>query len=263
VKEPLLSLASDELRQLAGALEAGRLTPPYSAVGLQRFVSHSLAAGVAGSLIELTQKGCGPQAIARVMDLLAAAAAQRPPLEDMVHLVATGPDEAEGAPRATGVVVSDLFRGAEKSVIVVGYAVHQGQRVFKDLADRMAQHPGLQVRLCLDIQRKDGDTSIPEEIVRRFSERFQSTQWPVHRPFPEVYYDTRSVSLERRKAGVLHAKCVVVDAQRLFISSANFTEAAQERNIEIGLLLDSCVLARRMTDFIERLIQADLLKRLL
>lgn len=112
-----------------------------------------MAGGVASSLIELTQNGCGPQAIARAIDLLAAAA-DTPPLEEAVHLVATGPDEVGGAPRATGVVVSDLFRGAEKSVIVVGYAVHQGQKVFRDLADRMAQHPGLQVRLCLDIQRK-------------------------------------------------------------------------------------------------------------
>jgi phosphatidylserine/phosphatidylglycerophosphate/cardiolipin synthase-like enzyme len=196
------------------------------------------------------------------MDLLAAAADQRPPLEDVVHLVATGPDEVEGVPRATGVVVSDLFRGAEKSVIVVGYAVYQGQKVFRDLADRMVEHPGLKVRLYLDIQRKDGDTSMPEEVVRRFSEHFRSTQWPLQRPVPEIYYDTRSVGLERSKAGALHAKCVVVDAQRLFISSANFTEAAQVRNIEMGLLLDSAVLARRVTDFLERLIHRNLLKRL-
>lgn len=35
------------------------------------------------------------------------------------------------------------------------------------------------------------------------------------------------------KAGSLRAKCVVVDSEP-FISSANFTEAAQERNIETG-----------------------------
>ena len=54
----------------------------------------------------------------------------------------------------------------------------------------------------------------------------------------------------------------MVDAERLFISSANFTEAAQERNIEIGLLLNSPVLAGRVSEFFEGLIQTGFLKRL-
>ena len=181
----------------------------------------------------------------------------------MVDLVVTGPAEAEGTPRPTSVVVGDLFRGAKKSVVVAGYAVRQGQKVFRDLADRMAECPGLQVRLYLDVQRQNADTSIPEDIVRKFSQRFQSTQWPFQRPIPELYYDPRSVVLDRSKAGALHAKCVVVDAERLFISSANFTEAAQERNIEIGLLLDSPVLADRVSEFFEGLVQTGFLKRLL
>ena len=105
MKDPLLSLASDELRQLAGALEAGRLTPPYSAVGLQRFISHTIASDVAGSLSEIAADGCSPAALARFMRLLAAASDQDPRLEDVVQLVATGPTELENAPRATSVVV--------------------------------------------------------------------------------------------------------------------------------------------------------------
>ena len=262
MKEPLLSLASSELRQLAGALESGRLTPPYCAINLQRFVSHALTAAVASSMTELAGCGCSPLALARVLELLATEVDRRPLLEEIVDLVATGPEGGEGTPRATSVVVGDLFRGAKKSVLVAGYAVRQGQRVFKDLADRMAESPKLRVRLYLDIQRTNGDTSIPEEIVRRFSQRFRSTQWPSQRPVPDVYYDPRSVAIDRSKAGALHAKCVVVDAERLFVSSANFTEAAQERNIEIGLLLNSPVLASRVSEFFERLTQTGTLIKL-
>jgi phosphatidylserine/phosphatidylglycerophosphate/cardiolipin synthase-like enzyme len=186
---------------------------------------------------------------------------RRPSVEEVVNLVATGPNEAESISRATSVVVSELFRGAQKSVIVAGYAVRQGHKVFKDLADRMAEHPKLRVRLCLDIQRNPSDTSMPDELIRRFSERFRAAQWPLQRPVPEVYYDPRSVAIDRANAGALHAKCVVVDTQRLFISSANFTEAAQERNIELGLLLDSSFLSGRVTDFFEQLIRRNFLKR--
>ena len=261
MKDPLLSLASDELRQLASALEAGRLTPPYSAVGLQRFVGHTIAADVADSLSEIAADGCGPAALARFIRLLAAESDQHPRLEDVVQLVATGPTELDNAPRPTSVVVSSLFREAEKSVVVVGYAVYQGQKVFRDLADRMTECPGLNVRLYLDIQRRDGDTSTPEEIVRRFCDRFRTTQWPAGKPIPEVYYDPRSAAVDRSQAAALHAKCVIVDGHQLFISSANFTEAAQQRNIEMGLLLKSATLASTISEFLQRMIRANVLQK--
>jgi phosphatidylserine/phosphatidylglycerophosphate/cardiolipin synthase-like enzyme len=37
----------------------------------------------------------------------------------------------------------------------------------------------------------------------------------------------------------------VVDGKHVFVSSANFTEAARERNIEVGLLVQSRALAER------------------
>jgi phosphatidylserine/phosphatidylglycerophosphate/cardiolipin synthase-like enzyme len=37
----------------------------------------------------------------------------------------------------------------------------------------------------------------------------------------------------------LHAKAVVVDDEAVFITSANFTEAALDRNIELGSFMTS------------------------
>ena len=263
MKEPLLSLASEELRQLAGALDAGRLSQPYSTIALQRFVSQAVAPCVAAKLAELSELGCSSRAMAKALEMLATAIEGRPQLEEVVDLVTTGPDEVAEAPRPTSVVVGDLFREAKSSVIVAGYAVRQGQKVFRDLADRMAELATLNARLYLDIQRTNGDTSAPGEILRRFSQRFRSTQWPAERPMPEVYYDPRGVELDRSQAASLHAKCVIVDSERLFISSANFTEAAQERNIEVGLVLNSPLLASRLTEFFARMVDAGILQRLL
>ena len=44
----------------------------------------------------------------------------------------------------------------------------------------------------------------------------------------------------------LHAKCVVVDTEHVFVSSAIFTEAGQERNIEVGLKLRSQLIAGQL-----------------
>ena len=76
-------------------------------------------------------------------------------------------------------------------------------------------------------------------------------------------YDPRSVEprTEHDKRSSMHAKCVVVDHRHVFITSANFTEAAQQRNIEVGLLLDSPPVARRLEGFFETLLGEGMLRR--
>ncbi len=146
-------------------------------------------------------------------------------------------------------------------MLVAGYAVYQGREVFRALADRMAERPEIAVRMFLDVQRGPGDTSMSSEVAKRFAERFKTREWPEGRPLPQVFYDPRSLDLEADKRAGLHAKCVVVDGEAVFVSSANFTEAAQQRNIEMGLLVRSHWLAERVTRHFEMLSAAAFLYR--
>jgi phosphatidylserine/phosphatidylglycerophosphate/cardiolipin synthase-like enzyme len=157
------------------------------------------------------------------------------------------------------VVVRELFSAAQRTVLLAAYAVYQGQQVFRTLADRMQERPELQVRLFLDISRGPGDTTVASDFVRRFAERFKTRQWPRDRPLPEVFCDPRALDLSADQRACLHAKCIVVDREAVFVSSANFTEAAQERNIEVGLLVRSAVLADRIVRHFEALLAAGLL----
>jgi phosphatidylserine/phosphatidylglycerophosphate/cardiolipin synthase-like enzyme len=229
VKNPLLSLAPSDLRALADALASGRLAPPYAPLSVQRVASSAVVGALATSLQELAASGISPSGLSRVLQLLADSAAARPRLEDLVELVTTGPDSIGAAGRDTSVVVRDLFHNAQDSVTVVGYAVHQGQKVFEALALRMTDCPHLRVRMYLDIQRNPADTSAASELVARFAHNFRMRQWPIDARLPEVFYDVRSLEFDRSKAAALHAKCVVVDNSDLFVSSANFTEAAQRK----------------------------------
>jgi phosphatidylserine/phosphatidylglycerophosphate/cardiolipin synthase-like enzyme len=127
----------------------------------------------------------------------------------------------------------------------------------------MLERPGMKVKIFLDIQRKMGDTSLSSEIVRGFTNRFRTSQWPSERPFPEIFYDPRSLSLEPEARAALHAKCIVVDEAEVFVSSANFTEAAQGQNIGGGLSLRSAVIANRITRFFRLLIEHGRFQRVL
>jgi hypothetical protein len=263
VNNPLLSLAPSDLRALADALASGRLVPPYAPLSIQRITNNAIAGTLATCFHEMTASGISPSGLSRVLELLADSAAARPRIEDLVELVTTAPSCAGGTARDTAVVVRDLFHNAQDSVIVVGYAVHQGQKVFEALSNRMAERPSLGVRMYLDIQRNSGDTSAPSELVARFAHNFRAHQWPNGAHLPEVFYDARSLEIDRSKAAALHAKCVVVDESQLFVSSANFTEAAQHKNIEVGLLLRSPMIAERLLSFLNQSVAAGLLKQAL
>ena len=53
---------------------------------------------------------------------------------------------------------------------------------------------------------------------------------------------------------------MVVDRRTVFVSSANYTEAAHERNIEVGLLIHAAWFAERILGYSEALIAAGLLR---
>lgn len=248
----LVGLSERDLSEAANALRSGRLLPPYSPVALQRVVSRDAAEHFARALDKLADQGFTPAQIAMTFEVVRADRANRPTFDDVLELVTTGPEIAGIANRDTGVVVRDLFANATQSVLVVGYAVYQGHKVFQALADRMLTVPNLQVRLFLDIQRPQGDTSATSEIIRRFASQFRTTQWPNDRPLPHVFFDPRSLDTSTSKRACLHAKAVVIDSRSVFISSANFTEAAQQRNVEVGILAQSQSLANRLTEFFDK-----------
>ncbi len=261
MSQALLSLAPSELRMLAGAIRMGRLSAPYSPLIVRQLLGGDAADSVVSNLRELVDRGVTSTGLAESLELLAMALQQRPKIEDLLELVVTGPQVGGVASRDTGIVVSELFSKAEHSVVVTGYAVYQGMKVFRALANRMEEVPKLRVRMYLDIARKAGDTTIDAELVQRFCQAFRKTQWPPATRLPEIYYDPRSTALERKNAAALHAKCVVVDTRHVFVSSANFTEAGQTRNIELGLLLKSEVIASRIVDFFEQIIAGGYLMR--
>jgi phosphatidylserine/phosphatidylglycerophosphate/cardiolipin synthase-like enzyme len=244
--EAFSTLSDADLRELVAVLNSQRVSAPYSELQVTRILAPQLALAVTNSLQELSTLGFDEQQIATTLEMVLHDRSVGRQNELPIDLVTSGPEAPGIANRDTSVVVRELFAHAKKSVLVVGYAVYQGQIVFEALAHRMEQIPELDVRLFLNISRPDRDKTPSEILVSRFAERFRNTQWPKDCRLPVVFYDPRSVADEEPVRSSLHAKCVVVDAEQVFVSSANFTKAGQERNIEVGLRIESERLAERL-----------------
>ncbi len=239
------ALTAADLREIAGAIRAERLGPPYGVAALERFVASELAAALAGELRRLSDEGLRPRHLALFFELLAEERSARAEPGEAIDLVWTGPETAGISNRDTGVVVRELFSHATRSVLIAGYVVYQGKQVFRALAERMAELPELAVRMFFNVER-GRDTSLDSEVVKRFLHRFRTREWPGER-LPELFYDPRSLDSDRLRRGSLHAKCVVVDLEVAFVSSANFTEAAQQRNVEAGVLIRSRRFAEKLS----------------
>ncbi len=237
-------LSNADLRELTSALRSRRVSAPFSALQVKRVLSHRLAEEVTTSLNQMVELGFGEQQIAVTLEMILTDRTDGRKSEPPIDLVTSGPEAPGIANRDTAVVVRELFAHAKKSVLVVGYAVYQGDSVFEALANRMEELLEIDVKLFLNIARPDNDMTASEILISRFVHRFREHQWPKGCRMPQVYYDPRSVAENKRSS--LHAKCVIVDSVQVFISSANFTKAAQERNIEVGLKIDSIRLAERL-----------------
>ena len=253
-------LPTAALRALAEALRADRLKPAVTATSLARVGLGHVSPEATSELRRLLDGGTPAPSIAWGLERLVA----ERDIQQAAHraeLVWTGPEIPGAGSRDTSVVVRELIESAERSVLIATYAIYQGAQVFKLLAERMAALPELSVRMFVNVARPAGSQATDDQLLRGFVERFVADDWPAGARLPEVFFDPRALSAAPGPKSVLHAKCIVVDDRRAFVSSANFTEAAQQRNIEAGVVLDDPAFACALRDQFESLVGAGLLSR--
>ena len=243
-----LALLSDvALAALATAIEAGWLrgSSPDSTFAS---IAGEHGAAVSAWVTSLENASFTPAQIARLLRSIVAGRHRDRIL--VPDLVVSGPD-VPGIPTAdTYAVVQSLFQEARNEIVLVGYAFHNGKLLFERLAEQKRLRSQLRIIFHVDVPRRAGDTTSSDDIVLRYAEEFRNRHWP-WQPFPEVYFDPRALRTDSHTRASLHAKVVVVDRSKLFLTSANFTEAAQERNIEVGVLVRVPAFARSLLDQFE------------
>lgn len=243
--------------RLAAAFDAGVLGIPASTAALRSTLGSATDCdAVSAELAEIEKLGVSAKAVAAWLRSIDAATAS----VSTPDLVWSGP-RVEGVPsRDTRQAYEELLGTAQRSLWVSSYAFFDGPKVFELLARRMESAPALSVTLLLNIQRHRGDTTDADALVRRFADQFWGRAWPGSAR-PNVYYDPRALELDGPE-GVLHAKAVVADDETVFVTSANLTEAAFDRNIEVGLLVRDRALALSITSHMRGLIERRVLSPL-
>ena len=259
--ELLIDLPADSLRGLASALKSGPLSVGITRGVVEQFVGPR-ASHVTSLLKRLSEEGCTKAVLAEICQAHANIREQIEAERSNLLLVLGGPD-VSGVPVVdTPTKARSLFAEAREDVIIATYVIYTPAEFFKPLADLLDSVAGFRVRIIVDLspERKTKEEPLPI-VENRFKRRFLDKCWPGKKA-PELWFDPRPFSEEVGEGGVMHAKTLIVDKSAALITSANFTEAAHQRNIEAGVLLRNPYEVSRLRRYFEGLMECGHLKRI-
>jgi len=167
--------------------------------------------------------------------------------QQTTELVWTGPPTPVVPVRRTEQVLCDLIRGAERRLSMTSFGIFQVPRLVEELEQALAR--GVTLRIVLG----DRESHSTQEIDRQrqqlghvVSTRATLLQWPAERRPRD----------EQGHAGLMHVKAAVADSRIAFLTSANLTEAALERNMELGVLIRGGAVPPSIDRLIDALVES-------
>lgn len=241
------------LELLLAAVEQGRLECPFTAGDLVDVGLRGAAADVGAVLAGVDRGG-----VVAALRVALAEREHRPP--PRLDLVWTGPETKASVAQSTALCIERLFNEATRTVIVGGYSFDRAE-ILAPL-HRAMRDRGVSVMVFMDIDGEAQTREGAEAFATAQIDRFFQDVWNFGLPKPEVYYDPRTAAPGPPWAS-LHAKCVVVDDETSFITSANFTNRGQSRNIEAGVLIEDVHFAEQLAGHWRQLVSEGLVLRYL
>lgn len=258
----LLDLPASTLLELGNALNGGSLRFGISASSLHPFLG-SRSAELSAVIRGMLENGCTTAILGRWCHVLHEAKCRIENSDASLFLAISGPDVPGTPVVSTPAMVRALFEEARHDVIVTSYVFSHCRELLAPLAEKLEHHSDFHVRFIVDLSHQRKIPAEPLPIVaNRFKAKFLSDYWSGCRE-PEFWHDAR-VFTEKEKSlsGVMHAKVVIVDHDAALVTSANFTEAAQDRNIEAGVIVRQRNQVVRLRSYFEGLIETGMLKQI-
>ena len=170
-----------------------------------------------------------------------------------IELVWTGPAAPNAGLRGTEQVLLELISSAKESIYLVTFAAYKVPSLVAALQAAAARA----VRIVFVLEDK-------EESAGKVTVSPLSALGTIDPEFTRIYIwpiEARPRN-EKGQYGSLHAKFVIADGDRLFVSSANLTEFAMNFNMEMGVLIKGGPIPRQSLETVQALILGGHLREL-
>ena len=164
--------------------------------------------------------------------------------EVSVQLVWTGPSTELVATRKTEQVLLEIVGAAKERIFLTSFVAYEVESVVEAMSRAIDR--GVEVSILLESsERYGGDLSVDSIDVMRNA-----------LPGAKLYYWKNKG--EEFVGAKVHAKVVVADASVCFVSSANLTGYAMDKNMEAGVLVRGGDVPDRLHRHLEALVVTDI-----
>lgn len=242
----LVSLVSPEKVQAVAArirrTEAGKATTVLLSV-----VGTPVASAVVEQLVAVWQNTTvAPDELASML-LAASHVYTKAASEQSVELVWTGPTTPFVSARRTEQALLQVINSAEQSLFITSFVAYDVSTIVKALNEAIDR--GVAISMLLELSQEHGG-SITFDAIGKMRTVVPGARLYAWREKTEAFSDGR-----------VHAKVAVADGRMCFITSANLTGHAMEKNMEAGVLISGGPIAKVLDDHLRSLVDTNLISR--
>lgn len=217
-----------------------RFEHPRSLAG----ILDGLNADTTAQLDQVWQQHPVPGAVIAAALLAASSTARQVQQNQHIELVWTGPTTNTVPIRHTEQVLLEMINAAQSSIFMVSFVAYTVDSIVRAL--NTAVDRSVQVNIMLESASNFGGR-LTIDSVAKMREAV---------PMAFVYVWDSKAKHDHSVGGkaVVHAKCIVADAKNAFLTSANLSAAALERNLEAGVLVNGGILPKQLERLLRGLI---------
>jgi phosphatidylserine/phosphatidylglycerophosphate/cardiolipin synthase-like enzyme len=248
--EAIIELVSnsppDKTEQLAESIR--RLSGAQNAQSLRSWAANPRAKNALTQLITAWQGVGIPTTELAAMLTAASAAYHRAKGEQEIELVWTGPSSKLISTRKTEQALLQVIDAAESRLFITSFVAYDVASIMDAL--RKAVDRGIEVSMLLESSDKHGG-GVSIDAIGKMRTVLQKAH---------IYFWGKKE--ESFAGGKVHAKVAVADEKICFISSANLTGHAMEKNMEAGVLIEGGSIPSKLHRHLEALVTTKVLKHI-
>lgn len=167
--------------------------------------------------------------------------------KESTELVWTGPTTPFVSARRTEQALLQVINAAEQTLFITSFVAYDVSTIVKAL--NAANDRGVVISMLLELSQDHGG-SITFDAIGKMRTLVPAARLYAWRDKADPFSDGR-----------VHAKVAVADGRICFITSANLTGHAMEKNMEAGVLISGANVPRLLEDHLQSLVDTKLVSR--
>jgi cardiolipin synthase len=168
--------------------------------------------------------------------------------QQSTELVWTGPTTPFVSARRTEQALLQVINAAEQTVFITSFVAYDVSTIVKAL--NVASDRGVFIFMLLELSQEHGG-SITFDAIGKMRRLVPAARLYAWRDKTDAFSDGR-----------VHAKVAVADGRMCFITSANLTGHAMEKNMEAGVLISGGSLPMSLAQHLQALVETGIVARI-